>query len=436
MRDRETVAHLLASSFVDVRWNEASLIERATHVAGKPLRWIDPFVGRLVARFPGPRRPRCRDVTTFLLEDESYKLFCRRKLDFSSRPTPEMQPAWPEAANAPSLCDVRQLADWLGIGIAELDWFADLRCFAGNNTPDKLRHYRYRVLAKRFGAARLIELPKPRLKELQRHILRELLDVIAPHDAAHGFRKGRSIATFVAPHLGRAVVARMDLCDFFPSITRARVAALYRTIGYPEQVAEVLAGLCTCITPSAVWDKNDPPLFAQQINGPRSLYGGAHLPQGAPTSPAIANLCAFRLDCRLLGLARSAGANYTRYADDLAFSGNRDFARGAKRFLVHAAATAAEEGFRVHHRKTRLMREGVRQHLAGVVVNRRLNIRRADFDRLKAILVNCCRYGPADQNRQSHPDFRAHLRGRIAFVEQLHPARGKRLLKLFEEISW
>ena len=153
-------------------------------------------------------------------------------------------------------------------------------------------------------------------------------------------------------------------------------------------------------------------------------------------SPAIANLCAYRLDSRLFALATAAGGQYTRYADDLAFSGGDDFARHIKRFLVHVTATVAEEGFYVHHRKTRIMREGVRQHLAGVVVNKRQNIRRREFDRLKATLVNCQNFGPASQNRESHPEFRAHLEGRIAFVAQLNPDRGSRLRKLFNEIRW
>jgi hypothetical protein len=311
-----------------------------------------------------------------------------------------------------------------------------LKCFARSSLPDRLHHYRHRILAKPFGAVRLIESPKPRLKSMQRRILHEILGVVAPHEAAHGFRKGRSIATFVAPHVGRAIVARMDLSDFFPCITRARVAAVYRAIGYPEKVAELLAGLCTSVTSSSVWDRSDVPLTFDQVRRVRWLYAVPHLPQGSPTSPALANLCAYRLDCRLSGVARAANARYTRYADDLAFSGDSDFARRAKRFMVHVAATAAEEGFKVHHRKTRLMRDGVRQHLAGVVVNRRINIRRAEFDRLKAILVNSCRFGPADQNRQAHPDFRAHLSGRVAFVEQVHRERGLRLRRLFNAISW
>jgi hypothetical protein len=160
------------------------------------------------------------------------------------------------------------------------------------------------------------------------------------------------------------------------------------------------------------------------------------LPQGAPTSPALANLCAYRADCRLAGLAKSAGAEYTRYADDLAFSGGEAFARSVERFSTHAAAILIEEGFTVNHRKTRIMRQGVRQHLAGLAVNRRANVIRADFDRLKATLTNCIRLGPESQNREAHRNFRSHLDGRIGFVETINPAKGKRLRRLFEEIRW
>ena len=110
----------------------------------------------------------------------------------------------------------------------------------------------------------------------------------------------------------------------------------------------------------------------------------------------------------MIPLAESAGAVYTRYADDLAFSGDADFDRRAERFSVHAAAVLAEEGFSVHHRKTRIMRQGVRQYLAGIVTNERVNVVRADYDRLKAILTNCARRGPESQNREGHEDFRAH----------------------------
>jgi retron-type reverse transcriptase len=229
---------------------------------------------------------------------------------------------------------------------------------------------------------------------------------------------------------------KIDLHDFFPSIRLARIQALFRTIGYPEEVADLLAGLCTNATPPDVWEADTIRLAGGQLQEACWLYSQPHLPQGAPTSPALANLCAYRLDCRLHGLAQSAHAVYTRYADDLAFSGDRDFERAAKRFHLHVCATVMEEGFSVHHRKTRIMRQGVRQRLTGLVVNERLNVSRRQFDCLKATLTNCIRFGPQSQNRSGHGEYRAHLDGRISFVETINPARGHRLRELFDRIEW
>src|SRR5262249_41571530 len=95
-----------------------------------------------------------------------------------------------------------------------------------------------------------------------------------------------------------------------------------------------------------------------------------------------------------------------------------------------------EEGFEVHPRKTCFMRQGVRQQLVGVVLNKGLNVRRDEYDRLKAILYNCARYGPDSQNGAGRPDFRAYLFGRLAYVAQLTPSRGRRLRTLFDRIVW
>ena len=162
----------------------------------------------------------------------------------------------------------------------------------------------------------------------------------------------------------------------------------------------------------------------------RATYARPHLPQGAPTSPSLANLCSYRLDSRLSGLAQSAGAVYTRYADDLAFSGGERFDRSVARFAAQVAAILMEEGFTVHHRKTRIMRQSVRQHLAGLVTNQRLNLRRSDVDLLKAIPTNCVRHCPATQNREAHPYFREHLAGRIGFMESINMEKGRRLRDL------
>lgn len=336
----------------------------------------------------------------------------------------------------PSITTTGELAEWLRLNIGELEWFADLKELGYKRDAARLRHYLYHVSSKRSGAIRLIEAPKPRLKNLHQSILAGILEKIPSHPAAHGFVKGRSIKTFVSPHTGQYVVLRMDLRDFFPSFTAARIQAFFETIGYPEPVARLLRGICTNAVPRDVWRTPPIGINPEQIREARVLYARPHLPQGAPTSPALANLCLYRIDCRLSGLARSVGAEYTRYADDLAFSGDEAFERSVERLSTHVAAILFEEGFAVHHRKTRIMHQGVRQHLAGLVLNQRANIMRLDFDRLKATLTNCVRLGPQSQNRGAHPAFRSHLEGRVGFVEAIHPARGERLRAILNRIQW
>src|SRR3989441_9691278 len=249
------------------------------------------------------------------------------------------------------------LADWLGLRTVELQWFADLKGLGYKSSRPKLRHYHYRILAKQSGNIRLIEAPKPRLKELQRQILAQILERIPPHPAVHGFVKGRSIKTFVAPHVGQRVVLRMDLRDFFPSFSAARIQAIFRTLGYPESVADLLGGICTNATPRDVWSRPAFDIDLSQVQEARALYSRPHLPQGAPTSPALANLCAYRVDCRLAGLAKSAGAEYKRYAHGLAVFRGEEFEGCVKRFSTHVAALFDEEGVALHHRQTRIKRQ-------------------------------------------------------------------------------
>jgi hypothetical protein len=389
-------------------------------------------------------RFRRRDVLAFLRADEGLHDAANKYKDEVRiaqwlPASPAMQPA--QAARAwpvPKIDTTAELAAWLGVSVGELEWFADLKringCAAKGAGP--ISHYRYRVLAKKDGNIRLIEAPKKRLKELQRVILNELLDKVPVHTVAHGFVKGRGIKTFAAPHVGQHVVLRMDLRDFFPSIAAARVQAFFRTAGYPEAVAGLLGGICTNAAPRRMWETLGAGLDPLAMADARIRYATPHLPQGAPTSPALANLCAWRVDCRLSGLAKAAGATYTRYADDLAFSGGAEFERSVERFAALAAAILLEEGFQVHYRKTRVMRQGVRQHLAGMVTNERLNVVRADFDTLKAILTNCVRHGAESQNREGHPAFQQHLDGRVGFVEMVNPAKGSRLRRIFERIEW
>lgn len=417
---------------------------RMRETLGRNWRWIGSLAARYERAFGGKPRPRRRDVIEFLRSDDGliyaehrYKRDLRIA-KWLTAPAP-MQPV--EAARAwplPKLETAGELAAWLGITVHELEWFADLkRMNARTGSGDgPVSHYHYRILDKANGNIRLIESPKKRLKELQRIILAELLDQAPGHAAAHGFVKGRSIKTFAAPHAGRHAVLRMDLRDFFPSISGARVQAFFRTAGYPEYVADLLGGICTNAASRRMWGRLGKGLDPLAMAEARSLYAFPHLPQGAPTSPALANLCAYRMDCRLSGLAEAAGAAYTRYADDLAFSGDEGFAPRVDRFSSWAAAILLEEGFQVNHRKTRVMRQGVRQYLAGLVTNQLINVPRADFDRLKAILTNCVRHGAESQNRDGHRAFRQHLEGRVGFVEMVNPAKGARLRRILQGIDW
>jgi len=428
------LVNALAKAFVTGDAASDALVERGATLLGRPWRWLRPLALRYLRTFSGETRPRQRDAVQFLLADEGFERAClrhQRTLRLVNRlPQPaQMQPvpaadAWP----LPRIESVGELAAWLEIGSGELEWFADLRGLGIKERAARLQHYSYRVLQKDNARVRLIEAPKNRLKALQRRILNGILEQIPVHDAAHGFRKGRSIQTFCTPHAGRRVILKMDFEDFFPSISGARIQGLFRTAGYPEAVADLLGGLCTNAAPRSIL--HAAPWSTQE------MYCRPHLPQGAPTSPVLANLCAYHADCRLRGLADAVGANYTRYGDDIAFSGDDTFARCAERFSYRAAAILLEEGFEVHHRKTRLMRHSVRQHVAGLIINERLNVRRADFDELKAILTNCLRGGAASQNRSEHSRFRAHLQGRIAFVASVSPAKGRKLASIFEGIQW
>lgn len=397
---------------------------------------------RYLETFGGRTRPRQREVERFLISDAGFRRALAKHKDALqiaawANIAPQMRPiAAARDWKVPEILTEDDLAVWLRVRESELEWFATLRTKQARHAAGRLEHYNYRVLTKAGGSVRLIEAPKARLKVMQRKILKQILESIPAHPAVHGFVKGRSIKTFAEFHAGKHLVLRMDLKNFFPTLSRAQIQALFRTAGYPERVADLLGGLCTNSTPRSVWKEMDPRTEPFAAFEAHQLYGRPHLPQGAPTSPSLANLCMYRADCRLNGLARAAGATYTRYADDLAFSGGEPFAKGADRFAARVAAILREEGFAVNHRKTRVMRRGVRQYLAGVVTNEHVNIVRADFDRLKATLTNCVHHGPRTQNRDGHPSFRSRLEGQVAFVEMINAGKGARLRKILHKIQW
>ena len=329
----------------------------------------------------------------------------------------------------PPLATPQDVADWLEMPLGQVAWLTG-RFVKGRRPPSvKAAHYHFCWKPKKTGGARLLESPKPLLRAVQRRILTDILNRVPPHPAAHGFVAGRGILTNATPHVGQAILVKWDLANFYASVRYNRVVAIFRSLGYSREAALWLARLTTSAIPA---DLPIPPAGAHAL----TPYQSRHLPQGACTSPALANLSAYSLDVRLAGLAASFGGRYTRYADDLTMSGDEKFARNLRNVIPLVEAIVRSERFKLHPTKRRVLRPGRRQCVTGVVVNVKPNVRRDEFDRLKATLHNAARHGASSQNRDAHADFAAHLRGRIAHVSQLNPARGEKLMRIYERIDF
>ncbi|TAG78506.1 MAG: RNA-directed DNA polymerase [Burkholderiales bacterium] len=320
-------------------------------------------------------------------------------------PPPQNGAEWLREARliSPSFATVVDLARWLDVSPEEFD------------AAMANRRYRLRVHAKPSGGTRLIEIPPESLRVLQRRVLHRLLDRISPHAAAHAYVRTRSAHTHAAQHVGREMVVRLDLRDFFPSIKGARVFLLFRSLGFAANIANVLTALCVASQSRASLRRA---LGAAHVAF-FERFSANHLPQGAPTSPALANLCAHSLDVRLNALAESFNATYTRYADDLVFSGDEGIASEPREFVCLARAIVSDEGFQLNTEKTRIMRKSARQAFAGLVVNEKINLPRCDYDQLKAAVHRA--------TLRSTSEEVSKLLGRIAWLRQNSPHRADKL---------
>lgn len=432
----EVIARAIAGAFLNGTWDPPVMAQRAGRALGDRRRvWLAELAAVIVHAFPVPPHDAPRELRATIMASGLVQR--RRRLDevdrrapwrvrYTTAPTLMGSSPWP----VPSIGSLRELEERFGLSFGQLQWFADARSWERIVADEPLRHYRYRWVPSSSGS-RLIEAPKGTLRHIQRVVLRTILHHAPVHDAAHGFVPGRSIHGFVAPHVGAAVLVKADLQSFFGSIRAGRVYALWRRMGYPEPVAHVLTGLTTNAVPSAVVRRSPTPNPALAM-----LLRGPHLPQGAPTSPMLANLLAFHLDVRLVALAESFGAVYTRYADDLAFSGPPTLRRRSAALLRLIDTIVRDEGFRLNPRKTAAVGPGQRHRLGGMVINARPNPDRRDYDQLKAEIHDAITNGPAAANRGGVEHFRAHLLGRISWVAELNPQRAARLRSSFDRIVW
>lgn len=316
----------------------------------------------------------------------------------------------------PKLANATALAEALGFTVSRLRWMVFHR------EVDSGTHYHRWHVPKRDGSLRLISAPKPQLKAAQRWIARNISEHLPVHGAAHGFVPGRSTVTNATVHAGARVIIKLDLQNFYPTITQPRVKGLFRKAGYGEQVATVLSMLCT-EAPREVVELRGKPCHV--AIGPRSL------PQGAPTSPSLTNALCLRLDRRMQGLATKLGFRYSRYADDLTFSFHApaDVEPPVGKLLHRVRSIVGAEGFAVHPGKTRIMRSGRRQKVTGLVVNApaaghevpAARVPRKLRRRLRAALHNRA-------HGKGGAESLDHLHGYAAYVHMTDAAHGRPLL--------
>jgi hypothetical protein len=439
-REVERTANGIATALLAGPWRRPEMVRRtavALDYARAP-RWVGTLVGEVLAAHPRAPSDRPGELALFVRTTAGWAQgraadVPPRVVRWEPRATTVVRRPFPVA----DLPDLTALARLLSVDQGELAWFADLRGLERAATGP-LAHYRWRAVA-HGGGVRLLATPKPRLREIQRRLLRHVLAPIPVHGAAHGCVPGRSVRTAAAPHAGAGVVLTMDLEAFFTSIPATRVQGLLQwTAGLTEPVARTVTGLVTTVLPRSLWRRIPAPLEAAPLDRHRRLRGllsAPHLPQGAPTSPALANLVCFRLDRRLAALADAFGATYTRYVDDLTFGGGAGLR--TRRLAERVRQIAADEGFRVNEAKTRTATSARRQTVVGVVVNDRPALPRPERDALRALLHNCATHGWASQTRDRDPaTFRDHVLGRVAWAASVDPDFGARLHALAGRIDW
>ena len=269
--------------------------------------------------------------------------------------------------------------------------------------------YRDFSIPKKSGGVRRIEAPCKRLKEIQRWIKDEIVDNFVVSEYATGFRKNMSIVDNAKKHVRKELVINMDIKDFFPSVTYADVLLMFMYIGYRKDVAHLLTKLCT---------------NAENV-----------LPQGSPASPAISNHILLKLDKRLGRLAESIGADYSRYADDITFSGNK----GISTIIPLVEEIVEEEGLQVNKDKTRLQYSNQRQEVTGLIVNNKISVSASIDNEIRNAIYFIKKYGVDDHMKHigcNKSFYMEHLYGIAYFINMVDGDKGKKYLAQLDEIMW
>ena len=361
-----------------------------------------------VAKAAAWREQQAKDIT-YLGEDVSYGL------KNTEAATDRLA-----SADLPRFNDIAELADAMKLSVSQLRWLTF------NRKVSETSHYRRFQLPKKSGGVREISAPLPKLKAAQRWVLDNIIYRLDATEQAHGFVPDRGILSNALPHVGHTLVINLDLQNFFPTISYPRVKGLFQSIGYSEKLATIFALLST--EPATDYVEVDGKAYHVQT-------GERHLPQGAPGSPMITNLICRRLDARLQGVANKFGLTYTRYADDLTFSGD-DAEHGpiVGKLLWQVRQIVKDENFILHPAKTKVMRKGARREVTGIVVNEKPNIARKKLRQFRAVLHQIDQNGPAGKTWGNGGDLFPALHGYAAHVHMVRPDLGGRLLTKVEEL--
>ena len=265
------------------------------------------------------------------------------------------------------------------------------------------QHYKRITLRKKNGGTRVIHAPDSQLKYMQMNILRNILSKIEVSPYATAYVKGKRLQDNAAPHIRHRYLLKMDVTDFFGSITFLEViSAAFPSKMYPAQIGAMLTSLC-CL--------------------------GDVLPQGAPTSPALSNIVMRNFDDILGSWCQKRGITYTRYCDDLIFSADRPL------YGVYCKATELLEarGFQVNEKKTTFVTNASSQRVTGLAVNEKVSIPKEYKRQLRQELYYALKFGLENSilhgNKTNYvfdgvPDaggYYAHLSGKLQYVLQIEP---------------
>ena len=201
-------------------------------------------------------------------------------------------------------------------------------------------NYKVYSVPKVTGGERRISQPSRELKAVQAWILRNILDKLSSSQCSKGFEIGTSILDNARPHIGSNYVLTIDLEDFFTNVAASKVYGVFSSIGYNKELSILLTNLCT--------------------------YKGG-LPQGAPTSPKLANLVCAKLDARIQGYAGPRGIVYTRYADDITFSAQT--ASKIQKIKQFINTIITDEGFKINKNKTVVCGTKRQKKVTGLIIS-------------------------------------------------------------------